>query len=78
MNPVEDKRRAILDATLRLISMHGFHGTAMSKIAKEAADFLVLKVLFHMFSQLLHQLGDFGGCVRPLCEHSLDAAKHLA
>ena len=36
MDHVEDKRQAILDATLRLISKNGFHGTAMSKIAQEA------------------------------------------
>jgi len=36
MEHVEDKRQAILDATLRLISKNGFHGTAMSKIAQEA------------------------------------------
>lgn len=36
MKPVEDKRQAILEATLRLISENGFHGTAMSKVAKEA------------------------------------------
>ncbi|MCB0209132.1 MAG: TetR/AcrR family transcriptional regulator [Anaerolineae bacterium] len=33
---VKDKRQAILDATLRLVSANGFHGTAMSKVAKEA------------------------------------------
>jgi AcrR family transcriptional regulator len=36
MEHVEDKRQAILDATLRLISENGFHGTAMAKIAQEA------------------------------------------
>jgi AcrR family transcriptional regulator len=36
MNRVEDKRKAILEATLRLISQNGFHGTAVSKVAKEA------------------------------------------
>lgn len=36
MNQVKDKRQAILDATLGLISQNGFHGTAMAKIAQEA------------------------------------------
>jgi AcrR family transcriptional regulator len=36
MDRVQDKRQAILDATLRLISKNGFHGTAMSKVAREA------------------------------------------
>jgi AcrR family transcriptional regulator len=33
---MEDKRDAILQATLTLISQHGFHGAPMSKIAEEA------------------------------------------
>lgn len=33
---MEDKRTAILQATLTLISQHGFHGTPMSKIAEQA------------------------------------------
>ncbi len=33
---MDDKRAAILQATLTLISEHGFHGTPMSKIAEEA------------------------------------------
>lgn len=36
MKKVEDKRQAILDATLMLISKNGFHGTSMSKVAQEA------------------------------------------
>jgi AcrR family transcriptional regulator len=36
MGHVEDKRQAILDATLKLVAEHGFHGTAMSKIAQGA------------------------------------------
>lgn len=31
-----DKRTAILNATLILVSEHGFHGTPMSKVAEEA------------------------------------------
>src|SRR6476646_4903036 len=34
--PIADKRQAILDATLDLISRSGFHGTAMSSVAKQA------------------------------------------
>lgn len=47
MNPVEDKRRAILDTTLRLISERGFHGTAMSQIAKEAG--VSTGIIYHYF-----------------------------
>jgi AcrR family transcriptional regulator len=36
MEQVKGKRRAILDATLRLIARNGFHGTSMSKVAQEA------------------------------------------
>lgn len=34
---MDDKRAAILKATISLISTHGFHATPMSMIAKEAA-----------------------------------------
>ena len=36
MKQIEDKHQAILDAALILISKHGFHGTPMSMVAKEA------------------------------------------
>lgn len=47
MDQVEDKRQAILDATLRLISENGFHGTAMSKVAKEAG--VSTGIIYHYF-----------------------------
>ncbi|CAM2069200.1 TetR/AcrR family transcriptional regulator [Sulfidibacter corallicola] len=47
MSPVEDKREAILAATLRLIARHGFHGTAMSKVAKEAG--VSAGIIYHYF-----------------------------
>jgi AcrR family transcriptional regulator len=47
MDRVEDKRQAILDATLRLISVNGFHGTAMSKVAQEAG--VSTGIIYHYF-----------------------------
>ncbi len=47
MDHVEDKRTAILNATLRLISENGFHGTAMSKVAKEAG--VSAGIIYHYF-----------------------------
>ncbi len=47
MSPVEDKRTAILDATLHLISQNGFHGTAMSKVAAEAG--VSAGIIYHYF-----------------------------
>jgi len=47
MDQVEDKRRAILEATLKLISENGFHGTAMSKVAKEAG--VSAGIIYHYF-----------------------------
>jgi AcrR family transcriptional regulator len=47
MNYVQDKRQAILDATLRLISKNGFHGTAMSKVAQEAG--VSTGIIYHYF-----------------------------
>lgn len=48
MENVEDKRTAILEATLRLIADKGFHGTAMSKVAKEAG--VSAGIIYHYFS----------------------------
>ena len=47
MTQAEDKRTAILQATLRLISENGFHGTAMSKVAKEAG--VSAGIIYHYF-----------------------------
>ena len=47
MDHVEDKRTAILNATLRLISQNGFHGTAMSKVAQEAG--VSAGIIYHYF-----------------------------
>ena len=47
MEQVTDKRQAILDATLRLISNNGFHGTAMSQVAKEAN--VSTGIIYHYF-----------------------------
>jgi AcrR family transcriptional regulator len=47
MNQIEDKRMAILDATLGLISKNGFHGTAMSMVAKEAG--VSAGIIYHYF-----------------------------
>jgi AcrR family transcriptional regulator len=47
MTQVEDKRAAILAATLRLISKNGFHGTAMSKVAQEAG--VSAGIIYHYF-----------------------------
>lgn len=42
-----DKRAAILQATLNLISVHGFHGTAMSRVAREAG--VSAGIIYHYF-----------------------------
>jgi len=47
MDHITNKRTAILEATLRLISKHGFHGTAMSKVAKEAG--VSAGIIYHYF-----------------------------
>ena len=57
MDQVGDKRQAILDATLRLISANGFHGTAMSKVAKEAG--VSTGIIYHYFDskdELIYEL----------------------
>lgn len=47
MTKVDDKREAILQATLKLVSENGFHGTAMSKVAKEAG--VSAGIIYHYF-----------------------------
>jgi AcrR family transcriptional regulator len=42
-----NKRDAILDATLRLVSANGFHGTAMSRVAQEAG--VSTGIIYHYF-----------------------------
>ena len=34
MNKIEDKRLAVLEGMLRLVSKNGFHGTAMARQAQ--------------------------------------------
>lgn len=48
MSAKDDKREAILKATLRLVSENGFHGTAMSKVAKEAG--VSAGIIYHYFA----------------------------
>ena len=47
MTQTHDKRATILEATLRLISENGFHGTAMSQVAKEAG--VSAGIIYHYF-----------------------------
>lgn len=44
---MSDKRDAILQATLSLVSRYGFHGASMSKIAKEAG--VSAGIIYHYF-----------------------------
>lgn len=44
---VSDKRRAILDATLELVAENGFHGTAMSQVARRAG--VSAGIVYHYF-----------------------------
>ena len=44
----EEKRIKILEATLRLISENGFHGTAMSKVATEAG--VSTGIIYHYYN----------------------------
>jgi AcrR family transcriptional regulator len=47
MDRVKDKRTAIMDATLDLISKNGFHGTTMSMVAQEAG--VSAGIIYHYF-----------------------------
>ena len=53
----EDKKQAILKATLKLISERGFHDTPMSLIAKNAG--VSVGIIYHYFEnkeELIHEL----------------------
>ena len=57
MSKIEDKRLAILEGMLRLVSKNGFHGTAMSKVAKESK--VSTGIIYHYFDskdQLIDEL----------------------
>jgi AcrR family transcriptional regulator len=56
MDQVDDKRTAILEATLHLISENGFHGTAMSKVAKEAG--VSAGIIYHYFDSKDHLMDE--------------------
>jgi AcrR family transcriptional regulator len=47
MKEKSDKRKAILDATLKLISIHGFHRTSMAMVVKESC--VSTGVIYHYF-----------------------------
>ena len=44
---VEDKRAAVLQAMMELVTEHGFHGTAMSMVAKRAG--VAAGTIYHYF-----------------------------
>jgi AcrR family transcriptional regulator len=69
MNQVEDKRTAILEATLRLISENGFHGTAMSKVAKEAG--VSAGIIYHYFDSKDDLIDDLYKMVKRKSAHAL-------
>lgn len=57
MKTSNDKRSAIFETTLRLISANGFHGTPMSQIAKESGT--SAGIIYHYFenkADLLNKL----------------------
>ncbi|MFD2999195.1 TetR/AcrR family transcriptional regulator [Pontibacter toksunensis] len=47
MEPVADKKKAILESTLELVKENGFHGTPMSMVAKKAG--VAAGTIYHYF-----------------------------
>ncbi|GAB3531359.1 TetR/AcrR family transcriptional regulator [Pontibacter brevis] len=47
MEPIADKKKAILESTLELVKENGFHGTPMSMVAKEAG--VAAGTIYHYF-----------------------------
>lgn len=54
---IKDKRKAILDSSLELIALQGFHGTSMKQIAENAKVAAgTIYVYFKKKDDLIHQL----------------------
>ncbi|MEX2574058.1 MAG: TetR/AcrR family transcriptional regulator [Balneolaceae bacterium] len=47
MDKLSDKKRAIFDSTLELVRDHGFHGTTMNQVAKNAS--VAAGTIYHYF-----------------------------
>lgn len=47
MEPIAEKKKAILESTLELVKNNGFHGTPMSMVAKEAG--VAAGTIYHYF-----------------------------
>ena len=56
MSKIEDKRLAVLEGMLRLVSKNGFHGTAMSKVAKESK--VSTGIIYHYFDSKDHLIDE--------------------
>ena len=56
MNKIGDKRLAVLEGMLRLVSKNGFHGTAMSKVAKESK--VSTGIIYHYFDSKDHLIDE--------------------
>src|SRR5690625_5541009 len=59
-DPVTDKKKAIFDSTLQLIREHGFHGTSMNGVAKNAS--VATGTIYHYFEskdQLICEIYDY-------------------
>ena len=67
MEQVEDKRTAILEAALKLIAENGFHGTAMSKVAKEAR--VSAGIIYHYFDSKDDLIDDLYRTVKRKSAH---------
>ena len=57
-----DKRQAILDATMTLISQRGFHGTSMSQVAKEAK--VSTGIIYHYFNSKDELIGELYSSIK--------------
>lgn len=47
MEPIAEKKKAIFESTLELVTEHGFHGTPMSLVAKRAG--VAAGTIYHYF-----------------------------
>ena len=69
MEQVLDKRQAILDTTLRLISQNGFHGTSMSQVAKEAK--VSTGIIYHYFESKDELIAELYNTLKSKMAHDL-------
>lgn len=71
MEPIAEKKKAILESTLELVKENGFHGTPMSMVAKEAG--VAAGTIYHYFNSKDHLICELYSYVKQQSIAALQA-----